>query len=752
MLKHSTRRSLLLALAAVLLLGGAIPAAASADSFGELSRFGSAGVGAGQFKEAGAETVAFGVDPTDNNSVYVGDKPSAHVARIQKLSATGQFLGAATLEVKGEETAIEGVAIDPSMHRFYVLVVQTRGSNLAIDPEITAAADLYAFSTEVTEKEGQQVLEPASGTEPGGVLAGKTVLHPQSVTLGQALLEPSGLAVDPSTHDIILMGREDRGEEIEEPFLRVALERVSSAGALGARWVDKASSPFFEEESPTSPVVTKEGKVYVIGGTLIGGGEFGVEQIDEIPKNFASGEQPKAFIKYDSGASEFVTFPGLPEPLEGGGLSLAPDGTLWVYAKVLTVGETENFKNPGALSFTSAGAVRGWTGGQTLKLGTGKCTISFLGHPMVAAGSEEQLFMFDSNPEAPHVVRFGPGGEGCPTAKASPLGAAVGATKIEAAEVIAPGSEVKLTSSLSEANALKVKWSFGDGGELVTSNQHQSLEALHKFTTEGEFKVKATVETDNLATPTIVLERTLTVSKPLPVAKFTATNPVLVGQVDTFDTKGSSGSEGSAVTEYKWEFGDGSPAVASSTPGTTHAFAAAGQYTVTLRVTDAQKRTSKPTSNVITVNAPTGPPTTTTTATTPPPPPPPPGGGVLGYQLTLAGSTLSASKSGALAIKVNCAGQSSCTGSVTLKTATAVSAGKHKKKAVLTVAAGSFKVLGGHIQAVTLHLSASARTLLAHSGSRGLRVRVTIVARDSAGLTHTTPALVTIHAAKVKHH
>jgi PKD repeat protein len=749
MLKHFTRRSLLPALAAVLLLGGAIPAAAGADSFGELSRFGSAGVGAGQFKEAGPETVAFGVDPTDN-SVYVGDKPSAHVARIQKLSETGQFLGAATLEVKGEETAIEGVAIDPSLHRFYVLVVQTRGSNLAIDPEITAAADLYAFSTEVTEKEGQKVLEPAVT---GGVLVSKAVLRPQSAVLGQALLEPSGLTVDPKSGDIILMGRQDLGEGVEEPSLRVALERFSSAGVFKVRWVDEASSPFFEEESPTSPVVTNEGKVYVIGGALIGGGEFGVEQIDEIPKSFASSEQPKAFINYDSGASELVTFPGLPEPLEGGGLSLAPDGTLWVYAKILTVGETENFKNPGALSFTPTGAVHGWTGGQTLKLGTGKCTISFFGHPMVAAGSGEQLFMFDSNPEAPHVVRFGPGGAGCPTAKASPLGAAVGARKIESADVIAPGSEVKLTSSISEANALKVEWNFGDKSELVTSNQHQSLEALHRFTSEGEFTVKATIKTDNLAMPTIVLERTLTVSKPLPIAKFSATNPVQVGQVDTFDTKGSSGSEESAITEYKWEFGDGSAAVATTTPSTTHAFGAAGEYTVTLRVTDAQKRTSKPVSMGIIVNAPTGGPTTTTTTTTNPSPPPPrETGGVLPYQIGLAGTTFSSSKSGALAIKINCAGQSSCTGNLTLKTASAVSAAKHKKKAILTLATGSFKVLGGHVQSVTLHLSASARTLLAHSGSRGLRVRLTIVARDSAGQSHTTSALVTIHAAKVKHH
>lgn len=742
-------KSWLLAMAALLLVAAAIPAAAGADSFGELARFGSAGVGNGQFKEAGPETVAFGVDPTDN-SVYVGDKPAAHTARIQKLSSAGTFLGAATLEVKGEETAIEGLAIDPALHRFYVLVVQTRNPGLAVDPEVPAAADLYAFTTEPTEKEGKKVLEPASGTEigTGGVLTSKTVLHPQSGTVGQAFLEPSGLAVDPTTHDIILAGREDQGGE----ELRTALERISSAGAVGTRWVDKASSAFFEEETPSSPVVTSEGKVYVIGGALIGGGEFGVEQIDEIPKTFASTEGPKAFIKYDSGANELVTFPGLPEPLEGGGLSLAPDGSLWVYSKILTVGEAENFKNPGALSFSPSGAVRGWTGGQSLKLGTGKCTISFFGHPMVAAGKEEQLFMFDSNPEAPSVVRFGPGGQGCPAAKAGTLTASVGATKVEPGEVTEPGAEVKLSSTLTQANALKVKWSFGDGSEAVTSNQHQSPEATHKFTGEGEFKVKETIETDDLATPTLVVERTLIVSKPLPLAKFTATNPINVGQADAFDAKSATGSEGSAVTEYAWDFGDGSVATTTA-PSTSHAYAAAGHYTVVLHVTDANKRTSAPASVVLTVNAVSagGGPITTTTSTTPPPPPPPPpppGGGVLPYRVALMGSSLTASKSGAVAIKVNCAGQSSCTGTVTLKTASAVSAAGHKKKAVLTLAKGSFKVLGGHVQTVTLHLSAAARSLLAHSGARGLRARVTILGRDSAGKIHTTVLLVTIHAAK----
>ncbi|HEY4451188.1 MAG TPA: PKD domain-containing protein [Solirubrobacteraceae bacterium] len=755
MLKPARLKSWLIVLAALCAAAAAIPAAAGAQAFGELSRFGSEGVGNGQFKEAGAETVAFGVDPTTNN-VFVGDKPAAHTARIQELSETGTFLGAATLVVKGEETGIEGVAVDPALHRFYVLVVQTRNSSLANDPEVTAAAALYAFSTEPTEKEGKKVLEPASGTEPTtGLLAGSTVLHPQSGTLGQSLLEPSGLTVDPTNGDIILMGREDVGNE----ELRTALERVSSAGALvGQRWVDSANSAFFEEESPSSPVVTSAGKVYVIGGALTGGGELGVEQIDEIPSSFAPGSAPKPFITYDSGANELVTFPGLPEPLEGGGLSLAPDGTLWVYSKILTVGETENFRNPGALSFTAAGAVRGWTGGQSLNLGTGKCTVSFFGHPMVAAGKNEQLFMFDSNPEAPRVVRFGPGGEGCPAAKAGPLAVSVGATQIEPGHAVEPGAEVKLSSALTQANAVTVKWSFGDGSEAVTTNQHQSPETTHKFTGEGEFKVKETIETDDLATPTIVVERTLSVSKPLPEASFRGLGALKVGELDSFDAKASTGSEGAAVTGYTWEFGDGSAPVTTTASSASHAYAAAGLYRVVLRVTDAHKRTSLPASVLVSVTAPSSPPTTTspsvasTTPTSTVPTTTTPVVSVLSYKLALMGSALSVAKSGAVTIKVNCAGQSSCKGSVTLTTASAVSMGKHKKKAVLTLAKGAFNAPGGHVQALTLHLSAAGRALLARAGSRGLRARVTIIGRDSAGATHTTVLLVTLHAVKAKKH
>ena len=119
----------------------------------------------------------------------------------------------------------------------------------------------------------------------------------------------------------------------------------------------------------------------------------------------------------------------------------------------------------------------------------------------------------------------------------------------------------------------------------------------------------------------------------------------------------------------------------------------------------------------------------------------------------LASTSLTASASGTVLVEVSCpAGESSCTGTVTLRTLNAVSAraaahrSKKPKAAILTLAVGSFKVAGGQVTTVKLHLSSAARTLLAHT--HVLRARATIFARDPAGATHTAQTTVTIRAAK----
>jgi hypothetical protein len=119
----------------------------------------------------------------------------------------------------------------------------------------------------------------------------------------------------------------------------------------------------------------------------------------------------------------------------------------------------------------------------------------------------------------------------------------------------------------------------------------------------------------------------------------------------------------------------------------------------------------------------------------------------------VASTALTASSSGALAIKVTCpAGETSCMGTVTLRTLTAVSASSAKagaakaKRAILTLASGSFAVAGGATQTIKLHLSSAARKLLAHSHT--LRVRATVVAHDGAGGKHTGAQVLTLRLVK----
>ena len=134
-----------------------------------------------------------------------------------------------------------------------------------------------------------------------------------------------------------------------------------------------------------------------------------------------------------------------------------------------------------------------------------------------------------------------------------------------------------------------------------------------------------------------------------------------------------------------------------------------------------------------------------------------PGTGVQGFQAgppaaMLASTSLGVSSNGTLDVKVTCpANATSCAGTITLRTLTAVSAGAHKRKAVLTLASASFTVAGGQAKVVALHLSAAARALLAHS--HVLRAKTTLVAHDSAGTTHTTQVVVTLRPVKAsKHH
>ena len=83
-----------------------------------------------------------------------------------------------------------------------------------------------------------------------------------------------------------------------------------------------------------------------------------------------------------------------------------------------------------------------------------------------------------------------------------------------------------------------------------------------------------------------------------PIGSFTATpNPATPASPVSFDGSASvSPSPGATITDYKWNFGDGSAVLdTGSTPTTSHVYGVRGKYTVALTVTDSLGKSSQAT-------------------------------------------------------------------------------------------------------------------------------------------------------------
>jgi PKD repeat protein len=802
-------------LACALLMVCILPAIArAAETYGEVAGGGFVGkVGAGhkEFKIT-LGTHAFGVDTTDN-SVYVGDEPKKGEYRIQKLTASGTFLAQTALFKPPNHDGIEGIAVDAAQQRLYVLALEKRGEALTIGPSMPAAGTLYAFSSE----QSGETLPPATGTSEG-VLTGPEAFASQSDTSEAALLEPRGIAVDPSTHDVIVLGEVGLKVEGEkEPRFHVALQRIHSSGVLGNRYVD--AGDFFSGLTPNSPVVSTKGAVYVTVDEAQTNLVTGVreDELIGIPSEFASQAPPSPFLQltlrgtFEEEGKPVVEFDEGEPTADGDGLSFAPEakggageGTIYARAQVFVGTIEEGSYYPGVLAFAGAGGSEiGWTGGQTKKAGT-SCAIAVGGitYPSVAAGSNRTVFMFDpgkTSPfNAPRVVEFGPEGKGCPAAEASEPVATVNGQPLSPSEQVSPGTPVTFSSTMTQANAVSVEWSFGDGQTTTSPDQYQHTEVTHKFVRGGELTVTETIHTDDLATPTIVKQTKIAVSITAspPTAVLEGPSEVILGGGGTpgklvyleggglgleesaesgeaaFDASASSASTATGpnqIDAYHWVFGDGQ---SETTTGATtkHKYDKAGAYKVELTVTDTLGSTSEPSSLNVKVlePAPKAPPVVEESAggtpSTPSTQTPTGLGGGLGAPASvspspvpaagLVSTSLTVGITGTIGLDVTCpSGESSCTGTIVLRTLGVVVAttgrgvgAKKHKASVLTLATGRFTVTGGHTKSIKLRLSAGARALLARFGR--LRARATIAAHDPAGSSHTTQTTVTLRIRK----
>lgn len=255
----------------------------------------------------------------------------------------------------------------------------------------------------------------------------------------------------------------------------------------------------------------------------------------------------------------------------------------------------------------------------------------------------------------------------------------------------------------------------------------------------------------------------------LPTAAIELPAKAVAGTPASFGASGSSDPyPGGSIAAYSWSWGDGTPSGTGATP--THAYAAAGVYSVALKVTDSYgvvsgaatrevhvlsveeaerikaeeeaKRTSEEEARRRGEEAATRSAAEEAErrrreeearqraslvevagfkAFSPPPQP----------LARIARTTLAVHASGKLTLTISCpAGESACTGKVTLRHGHA------------TVASAPFTVPGGASRPVTLRLSTAALRLLA--GHRVLRVQATVAAHDGAGARHTTLQSLTL--------
>lgn len=130
------------------------------------------------------------------------------------------------------------------------------------------------------------------------------------------------------------------------------------------------------------------------------------------------------------------------------------------------------------------------------------------------------------------------------------------------------------TSTVNNNNTIIANlWNFGDGSTSTQANPN------HTYAAPGVYDVRLISFASSGCKDTIIQQVTV---KSIPTADFTAPNTC------RFDTVQFSNNSSDLINQpltYEWNFGDGSPVSTVANP--THAYVAAGIYTVTLHVTNS---------------------------------------------------------------------------------------------------------------------------------------------------------------------
>jgi len=132
------------------------------------------------------------------------------------------------------------------------------------------------------------------------------------------------------------------------------------------------------------------------------------------------------------------------------------------------------------------------------------------------------------------------------------------------------------TSKTNGVPIVEWEWDFDDGSAHAFTQ-----DASHTYTSDDTFTIKLTV-TDTCGYSD-VQTATVTVNEPIFNVTFDRDPTTVIGCGTVYFTSTAT-SDGPAIVTWGWDFGDGGTATGKTT---SHAYTAAGNYTVTLVVTDS---------------------------------------------------------------------------------------------------------------------------------------------------------------------
>ncbi len=455
--------------ATAMLAVAVLASSASAVTGGQIGEaFGKAGSATGSFVTPGM----LGVDTSDG-SIYTGEAKDETHYRIQKFTSSGEFKASVEFTRLAEKKlfTVHGIAVDPSLHRFYV-VEGCRLKKPAVACESIkggfGARQILVFSTEQSGT-ALKAASPATLPLPGGE---------------ETIYEPQTIAVDPNTHDLVVLGENFDGH--------LVVQRISSAGVAGARFVDTGDELRPPTKEAYSLAVGPDGTTYLLTG---GPGLSGAQNTRawQLPLSLAGPEPVPGFAE---AAESEAWATGLLAPkssteIGGPQLAISPDGSTLYWKEAITVpenqGEAGNVLVRGfSLAKHETTALYG-NGSNAKK----RCLIQTPEAGIAAVG--ENLVVFDYGPGeestafGSRVMTFGAAGTEC----RSPVGKfTVNGSEGEA--TVAKGTSVAFDASGSELLGLVAEeydWEFGDGTvEKVTGSPAKKTTA-HTFAAPGTYRV-----------------------------------------------------------------------------------------------------------------------------------------------------------------------------------------------------------------------------------------------------------------------